>query len=317
LALSPTTAVGCGVASSKFGLSWSAPGNIELHSGLPDGPLIGQFGPTGTTILQNLPYGGVIFMVQPQGPSGPPAVLASTRATVTSDCAASAIAPLGVVNGASFSAASLAPASFATILGENLSTAAAQATGVDYPTTLAGMTVSLAGQNCPLSYVGPRQINFLVPSNIAPGRYLVRAGTAMSEVLITNASPGIFTLRGDGTGVPLGSLVAGLDDGSTVSMQPYECSKTGCAPASVPLPANATDLYVVLYGTGIRNYRSISASLGAFKPEVLYVGAHAQFPGLDQINLHLKAPFALGGTQTLQLQVDGIPSNAVSVEFQN
>jgi uncharacterized protein (TIGR03437 family) len=46
------------------------------------------------------------------------------------------------------------------------------------------------------------------------------------------------------------------------------------------------------------------------------VGAHAQFPGLDQVNLHLKAPFRLTGTQSLQLQVDGVSSNTVSLAFQ-
>jgi uncharacterized protein (TIGR03437 family) len=288
-----------------------------MHSRLPDGPLIGQFGPTGTTILSDIADGTVIFMVQPQGTSGAFAVLASARASVAADCTLSAIAPLGAVNGASFSANSLAPGSFATILGNNLSSATAgQAGVVPYPTSLAGMTVSLAGQNCPLSYVGAGQINFLVPSNISPGRYTLKAGAAASEVLITNVSPGIFTLKGDGTGVPLATIVANLDDGTTVSLAPYQCSNTGCSPAGVPLPANATDLYIVLYGTPIRNYRYVAASLGALKPEVVYAGAQGQFPGLDQINLHLKAPVNLSGTQLLQLQVDGVSSNAVSVQFQ-
>jgi uncharacterized protein (TIGR03437 family) len=178
------------------------------------------------------------------------------------------------------------------------------------------VTVTLAGQQCPLSYVSPGQINFLVPSNIAPGRYLLKAGAATSEVLIRNVSPGIFTLSGDGAGVPLAGLMATLDDGSTVTLAPYQCSGNGCTPIAMPLPANATDLYIVLYGTGIQHYRAISAALGAFKPEVAYVGAQAQFPGLDQVNLHLKSPFRLTGTQSLQLQVDGVASNTVSLVFQ-
>lgn len=113
-----------------------------------------------------------------------------------------------------------------------------------------------------------------------------------------------------------GSLCALAAGRSPVCRTCRSRDPAGGAIAAVPLPANATDLYIVLYGTGMRNYRNISASLDASKPEVVYVGAQAQFPGLDQINLHLKAPLHLSGTESLQLQVDGISSNAVSVEFQ-
>jgi uncharacterized protein (TIGR03437 family) len=315
LALSPAQAMSCGGTTAKFGLSWIAPGNVEIHSKLPDGPLIGQFGPAGTTTLSDVADGTVIFMVLSQGASTGSGVLASARASVVTGCSAAAIMPLGVVNGASFSANSLAPGAFATIFGSNLSGGTAQAS-TPYPSSLGGVTVSLAGQQCPLAYVSPGQINFLVPSSIAPGRYTLKVGAATSEVLIMNVSPGIFTLSGDGTGVPLAGLMATLDDGSTVPLAPYQCSGSGCTPIAIALPPNATDLYIVLYGTGIQNYRAVSAALGANKPEVAYVGAQAQFPGLDQVNLHLKSPFHLTGTQLLQLQVDGVSSNAVSLMFQ-
>ena len=94
-----------------------------------------------------------------------------------------------------------------------------------------------------------------------------------------------------------------------------KCSEAGCSAVAVPVPPTVTDLYIVLYGTGIRDYSSISATLGTSKPEVAYAGSVGQFPGLDQVNLHLKPPFHLGGTQALQLQADGVPSNTVSLVF--
>jgi uncharacterized protein (TIGR03437 family) len=316
LALSPAVAYGCGGAFAKFGLSWAAPSNIELHTNLPDGPAIGAFGSTGTTILPNVADGTRIFMVQAAGTPGGSTVLASARASVLPDCGLPSVAPLGVVNGASYAAGSLAPETFASIFGSNLSGGVAQASAGAYPTSLGGVTVTLAGKACPLSYVSPGQINFLVPPNIAPGRYTVNAGTASSEILIAGVSPGLFTVRGDGTGAPLAALTAVLDDGGTASLTPYQCSAGGCGPAPMAMPANATDLYIALYGTGIRNYRNISAGLGNERPEVAYVGANAQFPGLDQVNLHLKAPFHLSGTLALALLVDAAPSNPVTLQFQ-
>jgi len=150
---------------------------------------------------------------------------------VVTNCGAAAIAPLGAVNGASYSAASLASSSFATIFGSGLSGETAQAGPPPYPVNLAV-----------------------------------------------------------------------LEDGSSVSLPPYQCSEVGCSAVAVPVPPTATDLYIVLYGTGIRDYSSISATLGTSKPEVAYAGSVGQFPGLDQVNLHLKPPFHLGGTQALQLQ---------------
>jgi uncharacterized protein (TIGR03437 family) len=82
------------------------------------------------------------------------------------------------------------------------------------------------------------------------------------------------------------------------------------------LPDGLTDLYIVLYGTGLRNHQKISAILGPLQPEVLYAGAQGLFPGLDQVNLHLEGPVGLKYLQNLQLIVDGTSSNAVSLQFQ-
>jgi uncharacterized protein (TIGR03437 family) len=316
IALSPLTVISCSGQPATFGLSWAAPTNVEFHLNSPTGVLVGQFGPTGTTTVPGLADGTLVFMVQSPATS-PPNTLASARASVSSsNCNSASIGALGVVNAASYSAASLAPASLATVFGANLSSASAQAPAGGYPTSLAGVTVLLGGQPCPLWYVSPTQINFAVPSSItAPGRYTLMIGSATSDVLIKNVSPGIFTLKGDGTGVPLAAVTGVLANGAIASFPPYQCSPSGCAIAPISLPQGLTDLYIVLYGTGMRNYHNIS-STGSFMPEVVYVGAQGQYPGLDQVNLHLSGPFSLSGLQSLQLQVDGALSNAVSLLFQ-
>ena len=314
-ALSPLTASPCGSQSAQFGVSWSAQSNIEIHLNSPTGPLVGQYGQSGTAALPGITDGTLIYMMGLAG-SLTPSTLASARATVlTSNCNGASIAPLGLVNGASYSANSLAPGSLATAFGSNLSQTTAQAAGSSYPTTLAGVTVSLGGQPCPLWYVSPHQINFAVPANLAPGRYTLTIGPASSDVLITNVSPGIFTLRGDGTGVPLAAVSGVVGDGSIVPLPPYQCSSTGCSAVPITLPDGLTDLYIVLYGTGIRNYGTISATLGSLKAEIDYAAPQGSYPGLDQINLHLRGPITLTGLQPLNLVVDGMNSNGVALLF--
>lgn len=315
-ALSPLNAASCTSQSAQFGLSWAAASNVEIHLNSPTGTLLGQFGPVGTTTFSGVTDGTVFYLIQaPDGSS--PTVLASALASVLSfNCSSGSIAPLGLVNAASYAPNSVAPNSLATIFGSNLSSATAQASASPYPTSLGGVSVSLAGQLCPLWYVSPGQINFAVPPNIQSGRYTLTVGSAASDVLITNVSPGIFTLTSDGTGVPLAAITGVLGDGSTVSLPPYQCSASGCSVVPIALPTGLTDLYVVLYGTGIRNYKNISASLGPLPLDVLYAGAQSQYPGLDQVNLHLKGPMSLRSQQNLQLIVDGTNSNNVWLQFQ-
>ncbi len=142
------------------------------------------------------------------------------------------------------------------------------------------------------------------------------AGTASSEVLVTELSQGIFTLNGGGTGVPLAAVSAVLKDQRVVSLPPYQCSLVGCNASQIVSPDDFTDLYIVLYGPGIRRGHNTSATLGSLKAGVDYAGAQPSFPGLDQVNVHLKGPFNLSGPQVLNLQIDGINANPVIVQFQ-
>ncbi|MBZ5725271.1 MAG: hypothetical protein LAP87_09765 [Acidobacteriia bacterium] len=310
-ALSPLVASPCANQQAQFAVSWIAPADVEVRLNSPTGTLVGQFGSSGTALLPQISDGTLVYLVQ----SGVQSVLASARATVLSpNCTGPAIAPLGIVNAAGYSAVSLSPGSLASVFGSNLSSSTAQASG-SLPTSLGGISVMLAGEQCPLSYVSPSQINFLVPSDIAPGRYVLTIGLATSDVILTPVSPAIFTLKGDGTGVPIASVIGWLNDGSSVSLPPYQCDNTGCRVVPIVLPANLTDLYIVLYGTGIKNFRNISAAVGPIAAEVVFAGAQSQYPGLDQVNLHLKQTTGLTGNQSLRLQVDGVSSNTVGLQF--
>jgi uncharacterized protein (TIGR03437 family) len=83
----------------------------------------------------------------------------------------------------------------------------------------------------------------------------------------------------------------------------------------IALPDDLSELYIVLYGTGIRNFQNISAVVGPAAAEVVFVGPQSQFLGLDQINLRLTNPTGLTGLQSLRLKVDGMYSNSVDLQF--
>jgi len=140
---------------------------------------------------------------------------------------------------------------------------------------------------CGLSYVSPSQVNFLVPSGLAPGAALFtvsRSGAAVATMPATIASvaPGLFA-------------------------------------ASQMVTGDGGALYLVLYGTGIRN-RSASTAVtcmvnGTALP-VIYAGIQPDYPGLDQVNVLLPASVRGAATLSVSLMVDGLSSNTITVAMQ-
>ena len=128
-------------------------------------------------ILLNLAIGGsgtFLGMPDPAAPFPPQDLLVdyvrvyqATPVTV----AMPVITPGRIVNGASY-AGSIAPGSLATIFGSNFADTA-QATslgpGGSFPTSSAGVTVSVDGVSAPLIFVSGTQINFQVPWRTVPG----------------------------------------------------------------------------------------------------------------------------------------------------
>ena len=123
-------------------------------------------------------------------------------------------------------------------------------------------------------------------------------------------------MNGSGTGVPFAAVTGITNDGSTVTLPAYQCNQNGCGVVPIVLPNNLTSLYIVLYGTGIRNAHYVAASLGPVTPQVDYFGAQSQYPGLDQVNLHVTNTSGLSGTVSLILLTDGTFSNSVDLLFQ-
>jgi uncharacterized protein (TIGR03437 family) len=82
---------------------------------------------------------------------------------------------------------------------------------------------------------------------------------------------------------------------------------------------NSGQVYVVLYGTGIRNGTadSFTALVGSRSVPIFSVAVSSEYPGLDQIALGpLPTTLAGAGTVALTISSAGITSNSISIVIQ-
>jgi uncharacterized protein (TIGR03437 family) len=80
--------------------------------------------------------------------------------------------------------------------------------------------------------------------------------------------------------------------------------------------ADTDQVFLVLFGTGIRGRGALSAvtaQIGGTDCEVTYAGPQGGFVGLDQVNLKLPRSLAGRGEVAVQLTVEGRPANTVQV----
>lgn len=236
-----------------------------------------------------------------------------------------------VTNAASYYSSNFSPDSWATAWGSNLANSTLAATTTPLPTSLAGSTVQVtdaAGVQrlAPLSFVSPGQINFMIPANTAAGLATVTVtngfgATASTIIIISPTAPGLFSQDSSGTGLAAGQFIIVHANGTQdapVAIAQYNAATGQWVP--VPIAPAATDqVYLVLYGTGIR-YRpssgSVTATVNGQSVPVAYAGPQAQFAGEDQVNLGPLPSMAGAGTVPVRITVNGEPSNTVTVNFQ-
>jgi uncharacterized protein (TIGR03437 family) len=81
----------------------------------------------------------------------------------------------------------------------------------------------------------------------------------------------------------------------------------------------ATDqLYVLLYGTGLRGFSSmqnVTLSIGGVPASIAYLGPQSQYPALDQINVVVPHSLAGAGEVPIVLTIDGQTANVVTISL--
>lgn len=198
------------------------------------------------------------------------------------------------VNAASFQAA-LAPNTWATIVGGGLATtsrswASTDFSGANLPTVIDGVSVTVNGAPAAIDYIGPSQIDFLVPANAAAGTAQVQVNnndqiSAVASVTLLPVAPAFFWLTGNKY------IVATHADGALAG------PTTLISGVTTPVMPGET---IALYGTGFGatspaapNNATFPAPLSlATLPTITIGGASAMVtygglvePGVFQINV--------------------------------
>ncbi len=236
-----------------------------------------------------------------------------------------------VLNAASYSMSSLATDGYTVIFGSNFSATSIQANPLTLPATLAGASVTITDSlgltlSSPLYYVSPTQINFVVPEGLAPGSATLTVvsfvgSKATLPVTIAAVAPALFTADASGNGVPAAIAFDYDANGATQAPPVFACVGVPavCTPDPISLGLASTSVYLALFGTGIRGrsgLSGVSVMLGTVALQVSYAGAQSTYPGLDQINVLIDRALSGRGLLTLQLKVDGVAANPVTVDIQ-
>ena len=236
---------------------------------------------------------------------------------------------IAVVNAAGYTSTNFSPDGAAAIFVDNLVDTTLVANNLPLPTSLAGVKVTVtdsAGvqQLAQLYFVSPTQINFLMPTNTAFGLATItvtnaNGATASGIVLVTHTAPGIFAANQNGQGVAQADLLDVAPGGGQTLSNTAIYSPASSSWVANPIVMNSTDSYYLeLYGTGIRYATSgqVTATINGQSVPVLYAGAQAQYPGLDQVDLQIPASLKGSGTVNVVITVNGQAANTVTVTIQ-
>ena len=235
------------------------------------------------------------------------------------------VIPAVAVQSAAAPNGAVTPESIASIFGTNLASTTLAGTTQPPSMSLGGVTLTVTdsagtARLAPLMYVSPSQINFVIPSGSAAGTATFGIANGSSTTgTIQSVAPTLFSMSGDGRGVAAANAIAVAAGSQLQSPVPvFQCSATGCVATPIPLSANTT-VYLILYGTGIRNRSAlggVTANIGGTNVPVLYAGPQPSFEGLDQVNLAIPLSLRGSGEVNIVLIVDGQTANVVTVNIQ-
>lgn len=234
-----------------------------------------------------------------------------------------------IANAASYGLGPVAPDSITSAFGENLAAVTVLAPSNSLPNELGGMTVGVtdstgAVHSARLFFVSATQVNFQMPETVAAGRATVKlrrhnGAVLTGDVLIGSVGPGLFSANASGTGVGLAAALRVDAAGAQIpiSVFIYDAVRQRTLPVPISLGSAADQIYLTIYGTGIRGAQRLSdvkAQVGGIAVPVLYAAAQGEFAGFDQINVGpLPRSLAGKGTVEVELTVDNRRANSVTV----
>lgn len=227
---------------------------------------------------------------------------------------------------ASFSWSALAPESIAAAFGTDLATTSEAASMTPLPIELGGTSVRVrdrAGAEHPahLYFVSPTQINFLMPAGLVEGTATVTVTStdgfvSTGSIYISGTAPGLFSADASGGGAAAAVALRIRADGSS-SYEPaagFDAVQNKFVSIPIDLGPETDQVFLALFGTGIRGRSSLSAtmaSIGGQDAQVVYAGPQGDLVGLDQVNLRIPRSLKGRGEVDVLLIVDNRHANKV------
>jgi uncharacterized protein (TIGR03437 family) len=149
----------------------------------------------------------------------------------------------------------------------------------------------------PLFFVSAGQINLQVPPGTATGIATLTVNNNLGAIssgsmTVTRTAPGIFTANTSGQGLAAAQIFRVKGDGTQgfEEIVQYDPAQMKFVPIPIDLGPATDQVFLVLYGTGIRNRSAlagVTATIGGAPASVGYAGPAPGFIGLDQVNVLL------------------------------
>jgi uncharacterized protein (TIGR03437 family) len=277
----------------------------------------GQWAATWTP--QNAAANAVIIL-QAGSPIGLVGAL-SLAGSVAASTSTPIIGADGITNAAS-GAPVIAPGAFIAIYGANMGGGVTTASKVPFPTSLGSTQVFLGGQSLPLFFTSSKQIDAIVPYDIAANssqQLIVQSGDALSQpepVTVAAAQPGVFTQNqsGSGPGAILGQKPGGVAALNTAA-NPASAGDallifcTGLGTVTPPVAAGSPASTTKLSNTD----NPVTVTVGGDDAQVLFAGLAPGFVGLYQVNVIVPSGIAAAADVPVVLTEAGATSAPVTV----
>ena len=231
----------------------------------------------------------------------------------------------GVVEGAGFTPLRpLSAGGIISLFGARFASGNHFPTKVPLERELGGVSVRIGGQDAPLFFVGPGQINAQMPFEVSPGDSVpvaVSVGgllTAPQNYLIAPVQPGIFDLGGGQGAVSIANtliLVAPVGSIPGRQTRPAEGGEfvsifcTGLGATSPTVGAGEP-------GAGETVTTPVTATIGGVPASVSFAGLAPGFVGLYQVNAVVPEGVVPGPAVAVVITQDGIASNTVTIAVQ-
>lgn len=203
----------------------------------------------------------------------------------------------GVLNAASLRQGPSSPGATAAAFGVNLQQARVSLRDQS------GRTFSIE----PI-YASPRQINFVLPSEAAPGEAFLSVDGNTTALDIAAVAPGIFTANGMGGGLAAGSAIRN----GTASPLGQCASAFACEPLPVVLPTGEEDLQIEIFATGVSGSGRIAATISGVEVPLTRIEHRS---GYSVIRARILSELQLRGILQMRIVADGVASNAAIIRL--